>query len=86
MTVTNSLTEAGTATDSNSNTIEFQGIGRVFLGDGNHNVDVSNADILYVDGPTHRVGMCLYSGDGNDTIIGSAGTDYSQSGGGNDKV
>ena len=60
MTVTYSSTEAGTATDSNGNTIEFQGIERVYLGDGNHNVDASNADILYVDGPTHTVGMRLY--------------------------
>lgn len=86
MTVTYSSTEAGTATDSNGNTIEFQGIERVYLGDGNHNVDASNADILYVDGPTHTVGMRLYSGDGNDTILGSSGTDYIQSGGGNDIV
>lgn len=86
MTVTYASTEAGTATDSNGNTIEFQGIERVFLGDGNHSVDASSADILYVDGPDHEVGMRLYSGNGNDSIIGSDGTDYIQSGGGNDTV
>ncbi|WP_405403640.1 Hint domain-containing protein [Paracoccus sp. Ld10] len=86
MTVTYSSTEAGAVTDSNGNTLEFQGIERVFLGDGNHTVDASGADILYVDGPNHEVGIRLYSGNGNDTIIGSAGTDYIQSGGGDDIV
>ncbi|CAM3192690.1 Hint domain-containing protein [Paracoccus nototheniae] len=86
MTLTYSSTEAGTATDADGNTVEFKGIERVYLGDGDMVVDASNADILYQDGPTHTVGMRLYSGNGDDAITGSSGTDYIQSGGGNDTV
>ncbi len=84
--LTYSSTEAGTATDANGNTITFDGIERVFLGDGNNLADASGATILHQDGPNHFVGLRLYSGAGNDTIIGSGGTDYIQSGGGNDTV
>lgn len=90
MTVTYSTTEAGSVTDAQGNTLAFDGIERVFLGDGNNTVDASNAEILYNDGyyrgVEHHIGMRLYSGNGNDTITGSSGTDYIQSGGGNDIV
>lgn len=84
--LTYSSTEAGTATDANGNTIDFTGIERVFLGDGDNTVDASGATLLHQDGPNHFVGMRLYSGNGDDTIIGSEGTDYIQSGGGDDLV
>lgn len=86
LTLTYTSTEAGQATDANGNTIDFSGVERVFLGDGNNTVDASGATLLYQDGPSHFVGMRLYSGNGDDVITGSAGTDYIQSGGGDDLV
>ncbi|MTH63228.1 Hint domain-containing protein [Paracoccus shanxieyensis] len=84
--LTYSSTEAGTAVDANGNQITFDGIERVFLGNGDNFVDARDAQILHQDGPHHFVGMRLYSGAGDDTIYGSAGTDYIQSGDGNDTV
>ena len=92
LTVTYSNTEDGQATDALGNEISFDGIERVYLGDGDNLVDARGAQILYHDGlnsqgqPIHSVGIRLYSGAGEDTIHGSTGTDYIQSGGGNDVV
>ncbi|SMO68796.1 Hint domain-containing protein [Paracoccus laeviglucosivorans] len=86
VTLTYSTAENGTAVDANGNTVQFDGIERVWLGNGNNLVDARDAQDLFRDGPDHYVGMRLYSGNGSDTIYGSGGTDYIQSGGGNDTV
>ncbi|MFT4012082.1 MAG: Hint domain-containing protein [Paracoccus sp. (in: a-proteobacteria)] len=86
VTLTYSSTEAGTATDANGNTVEFSGIERIILGDGDNTVDASGAEIIYQDGADHYVGIRLYSGAGDDTITGSDGTDYIDSGDGDDIV
>lgn len=85
VTLTYSSTEAG-AVAADGRTLSFDGVERVYLGDGDNSVDASGATILHQDAPNHFVGIRLYSGAGQDTITGSSGTDYIHGGAGNDLI
>lgn len=83
--LTYSSTEAG-AVAADGRTLSFDGVERIYLGDGNNSVDASGAAILHQDEPNHYVGIRLYSGAGQDTITGSSGTDYIHGGAGDDLI
>ena len=85
-TITMTTTEDGTATDAQGNALTFDGFERIFTGDGSDSIDASNAAIERVDGDNHNVGARLYTGGGDDTIVGSKGTDYIHTGSGDDLV
>lgn len=77
--------EAGEV-DADGRSLSFDGVERVYLGEGNDSVDASGAAMIYEDAPNHFVGVRVHSGAGQDTIIGSSGSDYLHGDAGNDLI
>ena len=80
VTVTFTDTRSGTMADGFGNSVDFDGIERVFTGDGADSINAAGAAVN--DG----VGIRVYTGAGNDTIHGSSATDYIHGGDGDDEI
>lgn len=83
--VTFLTTESGKVVAS-PGTLNFTGMERLQLGDGNDTVDASNAKINAAHGTTPQHGLSIWAGDGNDLIIGSNHGDFIDGGAGNDTI
>lgn len=81
-----STTENGTAQDAYGNTLTFEGIERLWGSAGNDTIDASGAQWNDVHGDVGHHGMSIHSGDGHDSIIGSAFNDAIDGGAGNDTI
>ena len=76
--VTFSSTEDGSAKTS-TGTLQFDGIERLHLGDGNDVVKAGNAEV-------DRWGLSVWAGGGDDLVVGSKGGDFIDGGDGNDTI
>lgn len=83
--VTFLTTEAGKVV-ANPGTLNFTGIERLHLGEGNDTVDASTAKINAAHGTTPQHGLSIWAGGGNDLIIGSKYGDFIDGGAGNDTI
>lgn len=83
--VTFLTTESGKVT-SNPGTLNFTGIERLHLGDGNDVVNASSARVNAAHGSTPQHGLSIWAGGGNDLIIGSNYGDFIDGGAGNDTI
>lgn len=80
VTVTFTDNRSGVMADGYGNSVTFDGIERVFTGDGGDYINASTAVVNDGDG------IRVYTGAGNDTIYGSAGMDYIRGGDGDDEI
>jgi Ca2+-binding RTX toxin-like protein len=83
--VTFLTTESGKVV-GNPGVLNFTGIERLHLGDGNDVVDASNARVNAAHGGTPAHGLSIWAGGGNDSIIGSNQGDFIDGGAGNDTI
>lgn len=78
-------TEDGSAIRGTSKLV-FTGIERMHLGDGNDTIIASAAKIEAAHGGTPAHGLTIYSGGGNDSIVGTSMGDILDGGAGNDTI
>lgn len=83
--LTFSSTEDGVATLSGGR-LNFTGIERVHLGNGNDVVNASSATLESAHSGTPVHGLTIYTGGGNDSIIGTRTEDFIDGGAGNDTI
>lgn len=80
-----SSTENGRATIGNQS-LTFYGVERLHTGAGNDVIDATNAAIAPAHSGTPVHGVTVYSGAGNDRILGSRVADFIDGGAGNDTI
>lgn len=83
--VTFASTENGKAV-AGSSILNFTGIERLHLGDGNDVVNASTATLNAAHGGTPQHGLSIWAGGGNDQIFGSNYGDFIDGGAGNDTI
>ncbi|MTH34205.1 hemolysin [Paracoccus limosus] len=84
--VTLTDSESGTATNAQGDHVSFTGFERIQTGGGNDSVDASGATHAHLDWDNHGIGIRVYTGAGDDTVVGSNMTDYISTGDGDDLV
>ncbi|MFT4013727.1 MAG: hypothetical protein QM682_10045 [Paracoccus sp. (in: a-proteobacteria)] len=83
--LTFSTTENGLLSTKDS-FLNFTGVERIHLGEGNDTIIASNAALNKAHFGTPEHGLTLYAGAGNDSIVGSAHDDFIDGGSGNDTI
>ena len=79
-------TEAGRLDSGKGSTLNFTGVERLHLGDGNDVVNAGSARIESAHNGTPAHGLTIYAGDGHDRITGSRSGDFIDGGSGNDTI